>query len=56
MKPGVISPKPQNAFYSGWMETDECFCSPAREPQGLRNFVTLVGPAAHAAGYNDSVS
>src|SRR5688572_22248753 len=34
-------------------ETNNPPCSPAREPQGRRNIVTIAGPAAHAAGYDD---
>jgi hypothetical protein len=50
-----MQPQSKNLFSSGREETDECFRSPARESQGGRNFVTVDGPAADAAGYNDAL-
>jgi hypothetical protein len=38
---GAMQPKPQYPFCSGWEETNEWLCSPARESQGLRKFVTV---------------
>src|SRR5688500_9693829 len=31
-------------------------CSRARESQGIMSFVSIAGPAAHAASHNDAVS